>query len=256
VNYDHILEKEYDVFGRLSQRVSDSKDNSAKFAAALDACTQRARDHLAARQAEREDNFRKRNGEHAHAKEVRDTKMKETLKEFKVRNTKERAAFESRYAREMADRESKHEEMTKKLARSKSDFAVQGCLSRPEFHHMVECNKSMKDIVAFNRNLLRRAHAYHQEQELDKIQGMRDKVKALVDSRATAATRRQSMIKNCAIEKHHLSMQVESAKSGGVSKMNKILATMEPDEEGAKRINELLTAMNMELLPGTKVDDE
>lgn len=63
------------------------------------------------------------------------------------------------------------------------------------------------------------------------------------------------MIKNCAIQMSHLSDQVDRVKTASSGKMNKILSTLDPEPEAAVRINELLSAMNMDLLPGTKTED-
>jgi len=209
------------------------------------------------KQKHHEENFFKTEERHKGAGEVRQTNSAKELKDFKVRNTKARQAFDARYATVQR----KYDESnvpSAKLTRAMSDTVhpVTGCLSRPEYHHMVETNKTMVDLCEHNRKLLSRSHSYHQEQELERIAGMRDKVKVMLDARVRAGQRRMSMIKNCAIEKHHLADRVDRVKSASSGKMNKILADLDPEPEAGARINELLSAMGMDLLPGTKVDEE
>jgi len=254
--YATVLDRDEQVEFRLSCRTSDSQHNSAIFAAKKAACTERARHQLADNQARYEANFLKREGEHHVAAQCRDSNAKTYLKEFKKRNDKERKDFETRYERVKKEEEKPHISRRLEKMASMGDIQSQGCLSRPEFHHMVHSNKSMVDLCEFNGNLLKRAHGYHQEQELDKIAGVRAKVKAIWDSRKMAQDRRTQMVKNVAVAKYDLALKVDRARTQGPSKMSSILSEMEPDPEAAARINELLGAMNMELLPGTKAVEE
>merc|ERR1719486_1525855 len=84
----------------------------------------------------------------------------------------------------------------------------------------------MGELRQVNLSLLRRAHQHSQVQALNKILDMRYRVKALKDSKDEAQFRRFDMIKNCAIEKHHLEFQVQKVRDAPPEKMNSLLEAM------------------------------
>eukprot|EP00929_Paragymnodinium_shiwhaense_P009276 TRINITY_DN113382_c0_g1_i1.p1 TRINITY_DN113382_c0_g1~~TRINITY_DN113382_c0_g1_i1.p1 ORF type:complete len:508 (-),score=197.22 TRINITY_DN113382_c0_g1_i1:240-1763(-) len=256
--YSKILDRDGLIFDRLANIDAERHNIQSDFAERKAMCTKRAADYLVEKQSKYDEAFFKTEERHATAAQTRAQSHAASLKEFKTKNSKTRQQFENRYNTMKKHEEEERSKPSKRVERYMEllNFENSGCLSRPEYHHMVVTNRSMVDLVKQNRETLQRSHSYHQEQALEKIAGMREKVKIIMDGRHNSMQRRQSMIKNCAIEKHHLSDKVDRIKSSTGSKMTHILEKLEPDPEAATRINELLSAMGMELLPGTKVDDD
>merc|ERR1719359_436684 len=84
----------------------------------------------------------------------------------------------------------------------------------------------MGELRQLNLKLLARAHQHSQVQALHKIEDIRHRVKALNDSKDEAQFRRYDMMKNCAIEKHHLTFQLEKVRDAPPEKMNSLLEHM------------------------------
>mmetsp|Transcript_776 Transcript_776/g.1703 ORF Transcript_776/g.1703 Transcript_776/m.1703 type:complete len:497 (-) Transcript_776:85-1575(-) len=254
--YSKILDRDADVAERLANRLAETQQNSAAIAEKINACTFRAQQKLQLKQDDIENKYRERLAHHEEVHKKRTEAANAYLKEQKDKNRKTRQKFENTY-KSIIERES-HPIEDRRLERAKTlqDFSSQGCFGRHEYTHNLDCHKTMTDLAEFNRQQLRRAHAYHQEQAIEKIANTRDRVKVLLDSRVKAGQRRMAMIKNCASEKHELTFQVDRARSSGPNRMTKFLSTIEPDQESATRINDLLSTLNMELLPGTVKEDE
>merc|ERR1719181_2009201 len=89
-----------------------------------------------------------------------------------------------------------------------------------------ETHKTMGELRQLNLQLLRRAHVHHQDQALHKIQDMRERVRAFQGLKDDAQARRYDMMKNVAIEKHHLSFQVTKVRDAPPEKMNSLLEHM------------------------------
>merc|ERR1719198_1916250 len=98
----------------------------------------------------------------------------------------------------------------------------------------------MGELREVNLSLLRRAHQYSQVQALGKIEDIRHRVKAFRASKEEAQNRRYDMMKNCAIEKHHLTFQVEKVRDAPPEKMNSLLEKMgmEPIKTGKEEGDE------------------
>lgn len=257
-SYSNILHHDQTILDRLDAINAERFNVQSDFAERKMMCTKRAADKLVEKQEKYNQAFFKTEERHGTAAQKRAETHAQSLKEFKVRNAKARQQFENRYNTMLKARAEEKAKPSKNMERyfERLNFTNSGCLVRPEYHHMVEQNKSMVDLVKTNRETLQRSHSYHHEQQLEKIAGMREKVKIIMDGRKNAATRRTDMVKNCAIDKHHLSDKVDRIKSSTGGKMTKILETLDPDPDAAVRINELLSAMNMDLLPGTKIADD
>merc|ERR1719359_2226117 len=84
----------------------------------------------------------------------------------------------------------------------------------------------MGELRQLNLKLLARAHQHSQVQALHKIEDMRHRVKALKASKDEAQYRRYDMMKNCAIEKHHLTFQVQKVRDAPPERMNSLLEHM------------------------------
>eukprot|EP00927_Polykrikos_kofoidii_P070864 TRINITY_DN67243_c0_g1_i1.p1 TRINITY_DN67243_c0_g1~~TRINITY_DN67243_c0_g1_i1.p1 ORF type:complete len:524 (-),score=129.92 TRINITY_DN67243_c0_g1_i1:152-1678(-) len=256
--YGSILERDRSVQGRLDQLAQEQERRSGDFAEKLAACARRVDSTREKTQAKLEENFVATENRHAQASKYRSSVANASLKEMKTRHTKQRNAFESRYNRLVEEWEKPN--VPKRLQRVQSmteeGWKPEGVFGRPEYVQSAETHKAMVALCDHNRKMLKRAHSYAQERELERIAGVRSRVQAMVDSRFKAEQRRMDMIKNCAIERQHLSDEVDRVKVGRVP-MSRLLATMEdPEPEAATTINGLLSAMNLDLLPGTKVDED
>lgn len=257
--YDKLLERDQDVNARMDSIHSVQCNNSAVFAEKLKQCTDRAEKRLQTRQQAIEDNYVKTCDRHKESDNLRAKNLQDTTTSYKVRNSRERSVFETRYSTLQSHEKEESTRPSKRMLRSQSlsetGFQCTGCQTRPEYLHVLESNKSMVDIVEFNRQMLRRAHGHHQEQELARLAGMSSKTQALLDSRIKTGQRRMEMLKNTASEKHTLDETVERARTAPPAKMVQIVADMDPDPEAARVINELLGKMNMDLLPGFKLEE-
>lgn len=254
--YDTLLARDKVVDGRLEAINSITLNNSAIFAEQLAGCVKRAAEQIEKNQDIREENHVKAMERSDKAEVNRKQELAKATKEYRDRNAKEKKGHEGRYERIKKGLE-EGVKPSKSLikAQSMGDFSFQGCMSRPEYHFQRESHNSLISLGEFNREMLRRSHEYNQTQELARINGMRQRANAIIASRIKVGQRRMEMIKNCAAAKHDLSMKVTRARSAAPGKMIQIVADMEPDQEATTKINELLSAMKMDLLPGTNVAD-
>lgn len=176
-------------------------------------------------QAVKDEAYKKRLQSHYKADEVRLEEAKKRQQEFEKRNRLEKQKHEKNYERVLKEAEVIYESprLTKTLSGSYTTYPA--WMTEGSIKHF-ETHKSMSEIRQTNLQLIRRAHKYQLEQALDKIQDIRVRVKALNASKSEAQLRRQDMIKNCAIEKHHLTFQVEKVRDAPPERMNSLLEQM------------------------------
>jgi len=95
------------------------------------------------------------------------------------------------------------------------------------------------DLAASNRHRLQRAHHNAQEQQLGKLQDMRDRVDALLESKTRADDRRMVMQRNCAVQKAHLEHEMFKIKRAPPEKMAGMLHDLQPEPKAGARIQKL-----------------
>lgn len=223
-------------------------------------CKQRVAEHISATQAETEKKYWQIVDKNNHATEFREAKLAAELKEFKARNVKVRRDFESRYERVISKQERDAEKLReswneRSLARSASETLRPR--ERAELLAAREQNENHVALVAKNRERIGRAHQHSVEQQIDKLLSMRERVQVMQDARAEADRRRMMVLRNTAIEKHHLQEKVDRFKDAGPDKMLKLLESgTEIEPEAAKRINELLVEMNLPPLGGYAQEED
>jgi len=162
---------------------------------------------------------------HEKKKEIRETFAKAAEKEYAASNKKARANFEKNYERALKERAIVlvSPRMTKSMSESYTThpaWRTEDSLKAFATHH------TMGELRQLNLQTAGRAHVFQQQQALHKIQNMRDRVDLLRAGREQTQFRRYDMIKNCSIEKHHLTFQVEKVRDAPPEKMNHLLEQM------------------------------
>merc|ERR1740121_2032187 len=112
--------------------------------------------------------------------------------------------------------------------------AIRDCIEK-QGHHV--------QLVKENRGRLSRARSHAVDQQLNKIDMMRQRTQVMLDSKANADTRRMAVLRDCAIEKMHFEDQVQRVRDAGPTKMLKLLEEIKTDAEAGQRINEILTQL-------------
>lgn len=199
----------------------------------------RARSELGKQQGEKDQAYLERLKVHDKKKEFREANAKEYQKYFLEKNKKEKANHAKNYERALKEREVVlvSPRMTKAMS---ANFTTSPAWLTESSAKAFETHKSMGEIRQLNLQLLKRAHQYHQVQALSHIEDMRHRVKALKDSKDEAQYRRFQMMKNCAIEKHHLTFQVQKVRDAPPERMNSLLEKMgmEPIKTGKEEGDE------------------
>jgi len=210
-----------------------------------DEAVKKSRDTIAAAQAGKDAAYLEREKVHAKKKEVREAIAIEQQKAYAALNKKNRQNFEKNYEKALKEREIIliSPRMTKSMS---ENYLTKPAWKTEDSEKAFQTHHTMGELRHLNLQLLARAHAHHQRQALHKIQDVRDRVAALNASKDAAAFRRIEMVKNCAIEKHHLTFQVEKIRDAPPERMNSLLEQMglpaiktkaeaEAEEEEAKK---------------------
>jgi len=210
---------------RLEEIQGELQAHQAAKSDRTDGVIAKARDALGLAQAEKDVAYLERLKVHDKKKEVREANAKEYQKYFVTENKKNRANFEKNYATALKEREIVHisPRMTKSMS---ANFTTSPAWLTESSAKAFETHKTMGELRQLNLQLLRRAHQYQQVQALSKIEDMRHRVEALRGSKSEAQYRRYDMMKNCAIEKHHLTFQVSKVRDAPPEKMNGLLEQM------------------------------
>jgi len=184
-----------------------------------------AREQLGLEQGVKDTAYLERLKVHEKKKEIRETFAKAAEKEYAASNKKARANFEKNYERALKEREVVlvSPRMTKSMSESYTTnpaWRTEDSIKAFVTHH------TMGELRQLNLQTAGRAHVFQQQQALHKIEGMRHRVDMLRSGREQTQFRRYDMIKNCAIEKHHLTFQVEKVRDAPAEKMNHLLEQM------------------------------
>jgi len=202
----------------LAARQSEKSDRTSGVIA-------RAKETIAAAQQEKDDAYLERIKVHDKKKEVRETIAKDVAKEYLANNKKARSTFEKNYERVLKEREVLV--VSPRMVKSMSEsYTTNPAWCTENSMKAFETHKTMGELRQLNLGTLRRAHTHQQNQALNKIIDMRHRVKALADSKSQAQDRRYDTLKNVAIEKHHLTFQVERVRDAPPEKMNDLLIHM------------------------------
>jgi len=223
--YDDSVKRTFAAEDRLDELQAELQAHQAAKSDKTDGVIAKARKELSLAQGVKDVAYLERIKVHEKKKEVRESYAKETQKEYATANKKARANFEKNYERALKDREfiNISPRMTKSMScnyTTSPAWLTEGSVKAFETHH------TMGELRQMNLQMIARAHHFHQNQGVNKIADMRHRVKALSDSREETQLRRYDMMKNCAIEKHHLTFQVEKIRDAPPEKMNSLLEQM------------------------------
>lgn len=229
-----VREKMYAVIEKRTEdsetRLGEIQDEFQKHQAAksdrTDGVITRARMALGQQQAEKDEAYIERLKVHDKKKEVREALAKERVQAFVTENKRWRTKFEKE-GKPRAQKERESIPISPRMEKSMSGafetspaWQTDATLKAFETHH------AMGELRQVNLQMLRRANQHQQMQALNKIKDMRHRVKAFRDSKEEAQDRRYDMMKNCAIEKHHLTFQVQKVRDAPPEKMNSLLEHM------------------------------
>lgn len=185
----------------------------------------RAAASLGDAQAVKDAAFLERVKVHAKTAEVRAENAKEYQKYFIKKNKEEEQRFRKNY--EAATREAAVIYVSPRLTKSMSGnylqkpaWKTEGSIKAFETHH------TMGELRQVNLSVLHRAHLNAHQQALNKISDVKKRAEALQASKDEAQYRRYDVMKNCAIEKHHLTFQVEKVRDAPPERMNSLLEQM------------------------------
>merc|ERR1719487_716878 len=118
--------------------------------------------------------------------------------------------------------------MEKNLARSLSDVAVNKVAREQQsVQRRQESRNIMADLVLENRERIKRADEYNRAQSLSKIQGARNRVDNILETRRQLAHKRVTTVKECFLEKHHLTETITQLRDAPAWKYNKLLRTLD-----------------------------
>lgn len=260
--YAEIREKDEATKVHLARIADSDKAARDELAAKLASAVDKAARLQVEKQKKKDDNYMAILARHEESAAKKKEFEAKRDKEMITRHNKERQNHENRYDRILKEIEEKEEESLQNLiegkhfGRSKSSSMPIAGQKSPALQRTLELHDSMEHLTQWNITRLRRAHSYSQMEALKKIEGIRQKVDTIHQSRRTAAQRRMLMVKNCAVERSQLQLQLERIRDSGPKKMSKLLGELEPEPEAATKINEMLKSLNMELLPGTKLETE
>jgi len=226
--YDVSVKRTEDSETRLAQQQEEFQIHQAAKSDKTDGVIARARMALGAAQAEKDEAYLERLKVHDKKKEVREGLAKERLKEIIKENKTWRTKFEKEGApRAQKERDQAGQQMSPMLTKSMSgNFTTSPAWMTDDTIKAFEKHHTMGELRQVNLQLLRRAKQYQQTQSLSKIEDMRHRVKAFQDSKDEAQYRRYDMMKNCAIEKHHLTFKVAKVRDAPPEKMNSLLVMM------------------------------
>lgn len=246
--YDAIVAKDEAKMERLAEIVAMRQSQSEAIMQKQQDSMERVRTHWENKQKQTEDRYSEILKRHEIAKQKREELHAARLKDYSSKNKKERNAFEGRYERILKDLD-EHPNVSRRLQQSSGSEPFERSLSDTQIaalsmrsHHV--------DLVAMNRERLRRAHHHAQEKQLNKIDMMRQRVEFMLHSKSQADKRRTMTLKNCAIEKHRLSDEVDKVKSAGAEKMMGLLEDIDPEPKAATRIREIMGHLGLEKLYG------
>jgi len=252
--YDNIVRKHEAKMERLAETLAARQSMSEATMQRHEDSMQRVREHWEKTQRDTEDKYDKILKRHGEAKDRRDAFLTSQIKDYTQKNTKERNGFMNRYERILKDQEN-HPNISRRLQQSDDDKPFERCLSDSQIVTL-QMRGHHADLVSCNRERLRRAHRHAQDQQLSKLDMMRQRVEFMLKAKANADKRRTTMIKNCAIEKHRLSHEVFKVQSSPPDKMVKLVQEMDPEPEAAARIREIMGAMGLEKLLGPTEEAE
>jgi len=242
--YETIMNHHAKTMDRLQQRVQSRQSQSAEILHKQQSSMMRVREHSENKQREIEENYCNNLSRHERAREKREAAAQEYARNLSKANSKTRSAFESRY--EYVQRDIAKRSPDRRLTQSASSLAcLEKSLSDSQLLAL-EQRQHYFDLAASNRHRLQRAHHNAQEQQLGKLQAVRDRVDAVLESKARADDRRMVMQRNCAVQKAHLEHEMFKIKSAAPDKMAGMLRDLKPEPKAAARIQKLQQQLGFE----------
>merc|ERR1712008_232054 len=246
--YETILNHHAETNDRLQQRRQSWQSQSEETLQKQQGSMMRSREHWENKQRETEENYFNNLSRHERAREKREAAAQEYAKNLSKANSKARSAFESRY--QSVQREIEKRSPDRRLTQSAGSLScLEKSLSDSQLLAL-EQRQHYFDLAASNRDRLQRAHNNSQDQQLGKLQTVRDRVDALLDSKARADNRRMGMQRNCALKKSHLEHEMFKIKSAPPEKMVGMLRDLQPEPKAAARIKKLQQQLGLEPAAG------
>lgn len=261
--YDDIQKKHLQTLERFDEINGLRQSNTALMDQRKQESRDRVKHHWEQKQLQTEQKYREICDRHDAAGNHRTAVAEAAMKEFRTKNNRARSQFESRYERIQTDLE-KHPNLSRRLIKMQamaSSDSMQGWSSCPELK-LAEIKKAAEKqghhtwLVSENRSRISRARAHSVEQQLNKIEMMRQKTQAMLDSRATADARRMSVMRNCALAKTHFEDQVQRVKDSGPTKIITLLEEIEMEPEARARVNHILRELGVNNLPASDEEEK
>merc|ERR1712232_74807 len=185
---------------------------------------------------------------HAEKSTAREENLKATLKTIQTANTKAKKTHSQRYETELKRWMEQHSDKEKSF-----DTKWQRTMSLPDFNasRAFQSHGSLSgspqpsaseraavcyELFEHNSKHLARRRDFLQNTALTKIQLIRQRVDTIHEGRRDAEQRRFGAMRQCAIEKSHLTHKVERIKdSSDVNKINRILEDLGLDIPGDEK---------------------
>jgi len=261
--YREHVAKHHQKLEKLAEKLAHRQSHAEEIAEKQQQTTLKVREFQENKQAKVEENYWNICARHDRAATKRADNLEAQVKEYTVKNGKRKQAHASRYDRLLEELDHK---MSASLPGSPTYVrpgSKESMLSRSTSDsHVFEAAEHRRrhvSLVDENRERLRRAHHYEVEEQLHKLEHMRKRVQIMEDSKSEADKRRMVVMRNCAVEKMHLSDKVDRMRdSQDPEKMYRMLDDLDPDREAVVRIGELLKSLGMdhERLVGFKDTEE
>lgn len=154
--------------------------------------------------------------------------LKGRMKELKDRNDKAKNKHAKNYERVVEENVKIAREMENKISKSASDVAMAKAeREKTALERRKESRNIMSELVLENRERIKRADEYKRSQSLAQIQGVRGRVESMLDTRRRIAEKRITTVKECFLEKHHLTETISQLRDAPAWKYNKLLRTLD-----------------------------
>lgn len=241
--YETIMNHHAETTDRLQQRLQSRQSQSEEILQKQQSSMMRVREKWENKQREIQEHHFNNLSRHEKAREKRQAAAQEYARNLSKANSKARSAFESRY--ENVQREFAKKSPDRRLTKSTGSLACSEKNLSDSQLLVLEQRKHYIDLAVSNRHRLQRAHHNAQEQHLAKLQAVRDRVDALLESKARADDRRMVMQRNCAVQKSHLEHEMFKIKSAPPEKMTGMLRDLKLEPKAAARIQELQQQLGM-----------
>lgn len=219
-------------------------------------CREKVQKSLEEKQAKAEEKYWEICERHKKAQEYRESNVAAWMKEMKTSHTKKKNAHEARYTKLLNEKDKEHQDFVKRTLQRSASETLKPTFERQELLKAREDANNHVELAAWNRERLKRAHAYEVEQQLEKLLAMRERTQIMFDVRAEADKRRMIVLRNATLEKQHLTDKVDRVRDAGPDRMLKLLDDVELEPAAAKKINDILGNLGLAPVGGVVQEEE